>query len=102
MPHMIAVALFWVSILALIAIPAYRAYYAAPASASHRCSLCGTQAIPRRRVPGSPWITFLLLCCGIVPGLIYALWRSSAAASVCPACGSQALIPLGTPAAARM
>ncbi len=61
------------------------------------CTKCGTWGAPKLRYRGSGWITFILLCCGIVLGVIYALWRRSTARWCCQACGSHELVPIDTP-----
>jgi hypothetical protein len=58
------------------------------------CSNCGTQGSGRLR--GSAFITFLLLCCGIVPGLMYSAWRG-AGPRHCKRCRQAALVPLDSP-----
>ena len=47
-------------------------------------------------------ITELLLwLCGILPGLLYALWRLTTKDKICRVCGAPNLIPLGSPKARR-
>lgn len=63
------------------------------------CKDCGTEAVPATRTRGSIWIEIVLWLCFIVPGVIYSLWRISTRRKVCSACGSEALIPVNSPAA---
>lgn len=63
------------------------------------CSRCGTKGVPVRPLRGSTLITIILLICFFVPGLIYMIWRRGGKPA-CAACGSDALIPVGSPAAA--
>ncbi len=66
------------------------------------CTKCGTVAVSRRVTPGSGWITFVLLLCFIVPGLIYWIWRHTSTYQVCSQCGSKSLIPPTAPLAQAM
>ena len=70
---------------------------------SRYCITCGTVAIPKQTPKGSLWITLLLLLIGILPGLIYEVWRYSGRKKgdlqVCPSCGGREFVPLDTPVA---
>lgn len=61
------------------------------------CTQCGSITSPRRVVPGSVWITLILLVCFVVPGLIYIIWRHTSTYSACFNCGSRNLMPTNTP-----
>lgn len=63
------------------------------------CRVCGTQGKPRVRSRGSSAIEILLWLFFIIPGLCYTLWRMGRKDKSCRACGSQTVIPLGSPAA---
>jgi hypothetical protein len=66
------------------------------------CTTCGTTCGRHGTVsltPGSFWIQVVLLFCGLVPGLLYGLWRLSSRKNGCPACHSTLLIPAYTPIA---
>ncbi|MGH7239785.1 MAG: hypothetical protein ACREHG_06920 [Candidatus Saccharimonadales bacterium] len=39
----------------------------------------------------------LLWCCGILPGLVYGLWRINTYHRVCRSCGSFTIVPLDSP-----
>lgn len=94
--------LLFLFIGALVGIPAFRAYHAQPRKSSHVCNHCRSVVTPVQRMPGSTAITVLLTLLGIIPGLIYAIWRSSAKRSICPVCQAENPIPLGTPAASAL
>ena len=66
------------------------------------CTQCGTVAAPRRVTPGSGWITLVLLCFFIVPGLIYWIWRHTSTYAACANCGSKNVIPHASPVAREM
>ena len=61
------------------------------------CKDCGTVGVPRVVTPGSWKITFLLLLCIVLPGVVYSIWRRSARYRVCPHCGGRNIIPTSTP-----
>jgi len=61
------------------------------------CLRCGVAALPAKKYPGSLLITLLLLLVWIIPGLIYEIWRWSAAKRVCRRCGADQLIPVSSP-----
>ncbi len=43
---------------------------------------------------GSPWISFFLLCLGLLPGLIYMVWRrTNPKSNCCPKCGVSGMSP---------
>jgi hypothetical protein len=66
------------------------------------CTQCGTVAALKRVTPGSAWITFVLLLCLILPGLIYWIWRHTSTYAACPHCGSKNVIPHTSPVAREM
>jgi hypothetical protein len=61
------------------------------------CGRCGTRCDPCIAAKGSTLIEVVLWLCFILPGLIYSLWRLSTKRPVCPACGSEQLIPADSP-----
>jgi hypothetical protein len=63
------------------------------------CAHCGTQDHAKKYTRGSTSIELVLWLAGIVPGLIYSLWRLSSRTWSCPACGSTQLLPPNTPMA---
>lgn len=65
---------------------------------SHICSTCGTPVDPKTKTRGSFLVELILWCCFVVPGLIYSLWRLTTRFKACKHCGSQVLVPVGTPA----
>ena len=54
------------------------------------------------RMAGSGWITFILLCCYIVPGVLYWIWRRTRRQTVCGTCGHATLIPVASPVGRRL
>lgn len=67
------------------------------ATGSHICGRCGFVSGPKARVRGDHVTEFLLLCLGIIPGIIYSIWRRSDVGLTCPHCGSQEVIPVNSP-----
>ena len=63
------------------------------------CRDCGSisQETQNSKLRGSGWITFILLLCYIVPGLIYMIWRRGDKAKICAKCGSKNIIPADSP-----
>jgi hypothetical protein len=59
------------------------------------CTRCGTAKENRSlKSRGSGFVEFILWLCGIVPGIVYHIWRGK---KVCPACGSVELVPMESP-----
>lgn len=65
------------------------------------CPACGQVSNGVRHVPGSIFIELLLWLCFLVPGLIYSIWRHTAATRACRTCRSTGLIPVDSPRARR-
>lgn len=64
------------------------------------CTLCGHETLqPLRRMPGTGWVSLLLLVPFVLPGVVYQVWRFAMRREVCPRCGSTALIPGDAPLA---
>lgn len=61
------------------------------------CKTCESIGGTKRFMPGSILIEIILWFCFFMPGLIYSLWRHSAAKRVCKSCGSQEIIPKDSP-----
>lgn len=59
------------------------------------CTNCHYQG--KSTVRGSFLISLILLCCGIIPGIIYEIWRGNGGKNSCPKCGKNDMIPLDTP-----
>ena len=59
------------------------------------CKTCGTIQAGKRF--SSDRIELVLWLCGLVPGLIYLLWRRFLKNTACAACGSPALIDGDSP-----
>lgn len=66
------------------------------------CTTCHHVGKTRVHVPGSLLITLFLLLFGILPGVIYEIWRSSAKRRVCSSCKSQGIVPLTSPIAQKL
>lgn len=61
------------------------------------CTNCGYHGEPKTKVNGSSLIEFLLLLLGIIPGVIYSLWRRFSPIQICPVCKKDTVIPLDSP-----
>lgn len=61
------------------------------------CQACGVRGYPEMKTRGSWRITFFLLLCFIVPGILYSIWRQTSRYPVCPRCGAQGMIPINSP-----
>lgn len=71
--------------------------------ASMICKECGEHfSESQTKAPGSRWIELCLWLLLIVPGLVYSIWRRSAAREVCPACESPNIIPMESPIGRRL
>jgi hypothetical protein len=68
---------------------------------SHICTTCGTVGRPKKETPGVFCIEVVLWVCGILPGLIYSLWRITSKRTVCPSCGG-AVIPTDSPVGRKL
>lgn len=63
------------------------------------CPHCGDFGYPKKKRPGSGWMTLFLLLIGIVPGIFYALWRVTNRYPVCRRCGARDPVPADSPRA---
>ncbi len=61
------------------------------------CLNCGSSEGTKKVTSGSFFIEVILWCAGLVPGMIYTVWRSSTTIRVCSSCGSGKLVPLNSP-----
>ena len=62
------------------------------------CTQCGNPAAaPTLYDAGSGCLELFLWLCGILPGLVYHLWRRDSYRAVCPSCGSTAVVPMSSP-----
>lgn len=68
----------------------------------HVCKDCGTVAEPKTKAKGSMAVEIVLWLCFLVPGLIYSVWRMANKYESCPACGSDKLLPVGSPVGQQM
>lgn len=59
------------------------------------CRVCGSLESPKVTKPGGDRLQILLLCCFVVPGIVYAIWRKSGEKLVCNLCGSEQVDPAG-------
>ena len=53
------------------------------------CPNCGKKSPVTPQVRGKLWITLVLLCFFIVPGVLYEIWRMAGKVVTCPECGKQ-------------
>lgn len=81
---------------------AARGMQQARAARARFCRSCGHEGMPEMHTPGSILISLLLLACFFFPGVIYIIWRRSAAHEVCEKCGSRDIVPATSPMAAIM
>jgi hypothetical protein len=61
------------------------------------CKTCGHVDHPNIIIRGYLTLEIILWLCGIIPGLIYTLWREQNRFQVCPLCRGKDLIPLDSP-----
>ena len=62
------------------------------------CTSCGQETVrPDRVKPGTGWLTATLLCCFVVPGVVYWIWRTAMKEDRCPLCHRATLIPSVSP-----
>lgn len=66
------------------------------------CKDCGTVAEPAQVTNGSIGVELILWLCFLVPGLIYSVWRLSTRHDACRSCGSKGIVPVNSPAGARV
>lgn len=63
--------------------------------ACKNCRFIGSSELPPRK--GSVLITLILLFCGILPGIIYMIWRRTGERKErCPKCKSENIGPVGS------
>lgn len=65
--------------------------------ARYICKSCGTLQGIQSSIPGHLLIEIILWCCGLVPGLIYTVWRRSSKYAKCSVCSSKEIVPLNSP-----
>ena len=63
------------------------------------CTHCGVVCFPQKYTPGSAVTELVLWILGILPGLIYCIWRLASQYEGCPACKAKNLIPVTSPMA---
>lgn len=66
------------------------------------CTTCNTVGRTSTKVQGSFLIEIILWCFFLVPGIIYSVWRATSTQKVCGACGSSAIVPVGSIAGKRI
>jgi hypothetical protein len=66
------------------------------------CRHCGHIGPAKTSTRGSTGVELVLWLLLLVPGLIYSVWRLSTKHPACTACGSDQLLPLGSPMAAKL
>lgn len=62
------------------------------------CADCGSQDYAKKTTRGSFALELLLWLLGILPGLIYSIWRLSTRYTACAGCSSTRLLPVNSPA----
>jgi len=63
------------------------------------CTACGYVGKPAMRRRGRGWLEIALWLMGLLPGLIYTIWRLSTRHPVCPSCAHGNIVSAGSPAA---
>jgi DNA-directed RNA polymerase subunit RPC12/RpoP len=66
------------------------------------CKSCGRISEPEHKLKGHVAITIILLLFWIIPGLIYMIWRRTGIKDTCSVCGSNNIIPTGSPEAIKI
>lgn len=66
------------------------------------CVNCGHKGTPAKITPGTFGMEVLLWLIFLVPGVIYSLWRLSAAFPGCPKCKAKNMIPEDSPIARKI
>jgi uncharacterized membrane protein YqaE (UPF0057 family) len=60
------------------------------------CTSCLYVGYPMQSGKGNIIIEIILYCCGILPGIVYTLWRISSKQKVCPQCKLPNIIPINS------
>jgi CDP-diglyceride synthetase len=59
------------------------------------CKNCGNNVRPRVSSKINWWFFFVLLCLGVLPGMLYLVWAGTQLVSSCPKCKAQdTIVPL--------
>jgi DNA-directed RNA polymerase subunit RPC12/RpoP len=67
------------------------------------CTACeSVTAKPKTGSRGNILIALILLCCYIIPGVIYLLWDHGTKYRACPKCGARELLDTSTPRGQRL
>lgn len=74
----------------------------ASSPARYVCTRCEQETPKVRNVPGSTLLEVLLYLFGLLPGIIYSLWRRSNAEEGCQHCGAEEIVPADSPRARRL
>jgi len=61
------------------------------------CSNCGETGKTKTVVQGSFMIEVVLWCFGILPGVVYSLWRGTTRTKGCGSCGSSLMVSVDSP-----
>jgi|GEM_PF-3342578 len=61
------------------------------------CKTCGHIGQPDISMRGNLALEILLWLCGIVPGVVYTLWREQNLFEVCSMCRGKSIIPMDSP-----
>jgi hypothetical protein len=86
------------AIVLLVVLAIVLCFWFKPEPAKKVCTRCHAVGLPRNEVRGSFGIEVLLWICFIIPGVLYSFWRLSSKRPVCQTCGSDALVPVNSPA----
>lgn len=61
------------------------------------CTTCGSPDPPKTVTPESILVEAFLFLCGIVPGLLYGVWRAGNRHKACRHCGGKGFAPADSP-----
>ncbi len=63
------------------------------------CPHCGITGVPRAITKGATVVEVMLWFAGLLPGLIYSIWRLNSRHAACPSCHQAGMIPANSPRA---
>ncbi len=84
---------------ALVALFVARAAMQEAGKVEMYCSHCGITGVPKTVTKGSTVVEVMLWFAGLLPGLIYSIWRLNSHHVACPSCHQAGMIPANSPRA---
>ncbi len=70
--------------------------------AKYVCAACAYKEKPYMYKKGSRKLEIILWICGILPGVLYTIWRSSTEIPICPICDTASMISTKSPHGQRL